>query len=176
VTAAKEMKGMVIPVIVNIHNEMGQLPAKVQEANPGGAYPYVIFADPAMGKIYGTYNHTALKGQNYRDIFRDAKKAASADIRNRTFNTALGAKAENGGKGQEADELDPGADKVIQVEDPEMETWTSSVGTTIRAKLISVENRTTFVLLTEAGKMIKVTADKLSPASAKAARELAGID
>lgn len=167
---------MVIPVIVNIHNEMGQLPAKVQEANPGGAYPYVIFADPAMDKIYGTYNHTALKGQNYRDIFRDAKKAASADIRNKTFNTALGAKAGKEVNDKKVGDVGEEAEKVIKVEDAEVQNWTSSAGTTIRAKLVSVENRTTFVFLTADGKTIKVTADKLSPASAKAARELAGVD
>jgi hypothetical protein len=174
VTAAKELKGMVIPVIVNIHSEMGALPAKVKEANPGGPYPFVIFADPAMDKIYGTYNHTQLKGQDYRSIFRDAKKTASADIRNKTFNIALDAQAGNKDEGGEKKGGDDG--KIVKVEDSEIQTWTSSAGTTIKAKLVAVENRTTFVFTTAAGRTIRVTADKLSPASAKAARELAGIE
>ena len=171
-TAAKEMKRMVTPVIVNVHNEMGSLPPKVKEANPGGAYPYVIFADPAMGKVYGSYNHAKMRGQNYRDIFRDAKKAASADIRNKTFNIALDA----GAAGDDGEEEAAGNDHLVKIDNPELKKWTSSAGSTIWAKLVSVENRVTFVFLTKAGQTIRVTADKLAPASVKEARELAGID
>lgn len=172
-TAAKELKGKVIPVLVNIHTEMGALPAKVKEANQGGAYPYVIFANPAMNKIYGSYNHAKLRGQDYRTIFRDARKEASADIRNKTFNVALEAKANDDG---EEDNDGGNNQKIVRVEDSDYQDWTSSAGTTINAKLVSVENRSTFVFKTKAGRTIRVTADKLSPASAKAARELAGVD
>ena len=75
------------------------------------------------------------------------------------------------------DQMEAGKDeKIVRVENSEIQAWTSSAGTTINAKLVAVENRTTFVFTTKAGRTIRVTADKLSPASAKAARELAGID
>ncbi|MDB4652686.1 hypothetical protein OAE39_00255 [Akkermansiaceae bacterium] len=45
-----------------------------------------------MTKIYSIYNRAKLKGQNYRNIFRDAKRGASTDIKEDTFNTELDAK------------------------------------------------------------------------------------
>ena len=46
--------------------------------------PIVVLTDPAMTKIYGTYSHAQLKGQDYRTIFRDAKRDAGADIKAKT--------------------------------------------------------------------------------------------
>ena len=92
-TVAKELKRMGAPVIVDISNETGQLPPEVSKAfrEAGGAMPIVVLADPAFSKIYGTYSHAQLKGQDYRSIFRDAKRAVTADVKAKTFNTELGA-------------------------------------------------------------------------------------
>jgi len=181
------MKRMVTPVIVNIHSEMGKLPAKIQEATPGGSYPYVILADPAMTKIYGVYNHAKLKVQNYRDIFRDAKRAASNDIKGDTFNTDLDApKAEEKPEEQVAKKSESSTSSpkpapveskkdIIKIENPEMKNWTSSCGSKIEAKLMGVEDKTTFVFVTSAGKTLRVTGDQLSLDSLTAAKKLAGL-
>ena len=180
---------MVTPVIVNIHSEMGKLPAKIKEASPGGAYPYVILADPAMTKVYGAYNHAKLKGQNYRDIFRDAKRDASTDIKEDTFNIELDAKPEEKPEEKVAEKSEstsststtqaaPAEPKkdIIKIENPEMKSWTSSRGTKIEAKLMGFEDKTTFVFITSTGKTLRVTGDKLSLTSLNAAKKLAGLD
>lgn len=175
---------MVSPVIVNVHTEMGQLPEEILKAQQGvaGPYPYVILADPALTKVYGAYNHTKLKGQDYRDIFRDAKRAASADIREDKFNLDLGpSKAEE--KVARADDEEASPDAAVQeeeidmvrIENPKMRTWTSSKGTTLEAKLVGVEDNKIFVLMTGSGDKIRVTEKQLSLKSRIAAKELAGI-
>lgn len=175
---------MVSPVIVDIGKETGQLPPAISKAfrEAGGAMPIVILADPAMTKIYGSYNHSTLKGQDYRKIFRDAKRSVSADIKEKTFNTSLGdpkkaTEPKEEKKDAPATTAKTSEDKdIITLEDPEMKSWKSSKGTTIQAKLISVEDEKTFVLQTGTGKTIRITGDKLSLASLIEAKKLAGLD
>lgn len=180
---------MVSSVIVNIHSEMDKLPleiAKAQKTLAGSAYPYVILADPALTKVYGTYNHTKLKGQNYREIFRDAKRAASDDMKADKFNTELEAasKEEPEETSSESTETSPptkttpaqAESEIIKIANPKMKSWVSSRGSKIEAKLMGVENKKTFIFLTSAGKTLRVTGDKLSLDSLKAAKKLAGLD
>lgn len=173
---------MVSPVIVDVKSELNQLPSKILEAQQavGGSYPQVILADPALTKVYGSYNYLKLRGQDYREIFRDAKKAAKADINDDSFNTVIDA----GNPEETVAELDDSPDGVeekeettemVRLENPEMKEWTSSAGSKITAKLVGVEDGEVFVLVTEGGKEIRVTEDQLSLKSRIAAKELAGI-
>lgn len=182
-TVAKELKSLSIPVLINISSETGKLPKDVQAAyrQAGGAMPIVVLTDPAMTKIYGTYSHAKLKGQNYRDIFRDAKRAATADIKAKTFNVALDApapkKEEAVAKKDDKEEAgESTANDIIKVEDPQVLTWRSKKGSSIKAKLTSVEDGKIFVFETEKGKTIKVPGDQLSPTSLADARKIAGLE
>ena len=175
---------MVSPVIVDSGNETGQLPPEIMKAyrTAGGSLPIVVLSDPAMTKVYGTYSHAKLKGQDYRTIFRDAKRAVSADIKADTFNTNLGEKvveekpaAPSKSESKSSPASAPQKD-IIKIENPEMRSWKSSRGATIEAKLIGVEDKETFVLVTSAGKTIRVTEDKLSLQSLNEAKKLAGLE
>lgn len=177
------------PVFVDISNETGQLPENVAKAyrEAGGAMPIVILADPAFSKIYGTFSHAQLKGQDYRSIFRDAKRAVSTAIKEDSFNIEPGApQTEDEPEEKVADKDDQPTEKkatpvaatkdIIRIEDPEMKSWKSNRGTTIEAKLVVVEDKKTFVLVTSKGATIRVTGEQLSLASLNEAKELAGLD
>lgn len=189
-TVAKELKRMCTPVIVDIESETGQLPPLIMATfrKAGNAMPYVVLADPGMTKVYGTFSHTQLKGQDYRTIFRDAKRAISADIKAKTFNTDLGApkakadpeaaeeKEVSAPKTEEKADAPVAAKDLIKIDNPEMKNWTSSRGSKIEAKLVGVEDKTTFVLVTSGGQTLRVTGEQLSLASLNAAKELAGLE
>lgn len=191
-TVAKELKRMTTPVIVDINKETGQLPPLVAKAyrEAGGAMPIVILADPGLTKIYGTYSHPQLKAQNYRDIFRDAKRAISADIKEKTFNITLEApkKAEEKTApttGTTAETpASPAVEKpalaakkdIIKIDNPTMKSWKSSRGSAIEAKLVGVEDKKTFVFVTSGGKTLRVTGDQLSLTSLNEAKKLAGLE
>ena len=185
-TVAKELKSMTVPVIINISQETQQLPKEVQDAYraAGGAMPIVVLTDPAMTKIYGTYSHSQLKGQDYRTIFRDAKRDASADIKAKTFNVALDAPAakeeaapvaKNDDKAKEADSSTSSGD-VVKAEDPQVLTWTSSKGTSLKAQLTAVEDGKVFVFKTTDGRIVRVPGDQLSNTSLSDARLIAGLE
>lgn len=183
---------MTTPVIVDINKETGQLPPIVAKAyrEAGGAMPIVVLADPGLTKIYGTYSHPQLKGQNYRDIFRDAKRAISADIKEKSFNITLEEpkKADESTTGTaetpekkptapESEKPAPVAKKdIIKIDNPSMKTWKSSRGSAIEAKLVGVEDKKTFVFVTSGGKTLRVTGDQLSLTSLNEAKKLAGLD
>lgn len=191
-TVAKELKRMTAPVIVDINKETGQLPPLVAKAyrEAGGAMPIVILADPGLTKIYGTYSHPQLKGQNYRDIFRDAKRAISADIKEKTFNITLEKPGRSGEKTATTTATaattpaSPGVEKpvptvkkdIIKIDNPTMKSWKSSRGSTIEAKLVEVEDKKTFVLVTSGGQTLRVTGDQLSLTFLNEARKLAGLE
>ncbi len=145
----------------------------------GGSLPVVILADPTLSKVYGTYNHAELKGQDYRSIFRDARRAMAEDKKNGTF----------GAKAVEAnEEVKPVAKKVEKkkpvgkivpssrdafiytIDEPVEEVWYNSTGSRIRAKLIAVEDGKLFHLETSSGKVLKVKASQLDANSAARAK------
>jgi RNase P/RNase MRP subunit p29 len=186
-TVAKELKSMSVPVIINISKETGQLPNDIQAAyrGAGGAMPIVVLTDPAMTKIYGTYSHAQLKGQDYRAIFRDAKRDVSADIKAKTFNVALDAPAakeeaapvaKNDEKAAPADDTESYSGDVVKVENPQVLNWTSSKGTSLKAQLTAVEDGKVFVFKTTAGRIVRVPGDQLSATSLADARLIAGLE
>jgi len=173
---AKKIKTMFTPVYVDVKTEMGQLPNHIaQAARKGtGGYPYVVLTDAAMNKVYGSYGNSQMKSLKFSRIFKEAKKKAKADIENNTFATYTETRKSASDETEDtASALDP---EIVTIENPSVETWTSSKGSEIKAKLTSVEDEATFVFVTEKGKTLRVTADKLSSGSVKKARLIAGLD
>ena len=94
-----------------------------------------------MKKVYGKFSHAALKGQDYRKIFRDAKADVRDAIKDGSFSEDLAgggeAPAESSGDDYEPTVVDVA--EVVKIEDSEFQDWTSSKGTKLHAKLVAVE-------------------------------------
>ena len=178
-TAAKAIKSEGEGVVVDT-SETGQLPDVVAQAfrSVGGSLPTVIFADPAMKNVYGSFGHSQLKSQDYRAVFRDTKRKIREAVKDGSFETDLsGAKEEVAGNEAEGDAGDEDAVPAgrIMVEESELEMWRSAKGSQITAKLVAVEGEDTFIFETAAGKEIRVTAAQLSVESMQKARKMAGL-
>lgn len=155
--------------------EQAALPKIVSNAyrQAGGSYPIVIFTDPGLTKVYGTYTHAKLKGQDYGSIFRDLKRSVREAIKDGSFSTELAGDGAVSGDNADVPDSDPIG--IVTIENGEMREWSSAAGTTIVAKLLSVEGEDLFVFEAENGRNIRTTSEKLSPQSVKEARELAGL-
>ena len=155
VTASKAVLGFSKSVIVDT-SESAALPSLVKNAyrTGGASIPIVIFTDPGMTKIYGTYNHPKMKGQNYGQIFADTKDKIRASLREGTF------------------DLGAAAPKLAKTKGAKVEDWISSKGTTIKAKLVGIEDDKIFLFETEAGKAIRATAAQLSKESVEKAKKM----
>jgi len=142
-------------------SESSSLPPAVKEAylKGGASIPIVILTDPAMENIFGTFNHPQMESQKYDSIFRDARSKIKKSLKNGTF--ALG-------KGNEP--------KIVPVENSAVETWISSKGSEIEAKLVGIENDQIYLFETPSGKKIRATSAQLSPKSVKKARLAAGLN
>lgn len=66
--------------------------------------------------------------------------------------------------------------QVLKVEGAEIQDWTSSKGSSIKAKLVGIENDEIYLFEGETGKEIRATASQLSKESVAKARELAGVE
>lgn len=157
-SASKAVLGFAKSVIVDVSETPG-LPALVKNAyrTGGASIPIVIFTDPGMTTIYGRFDHPAMKTQKYGTIFKEARDSISKAQREGTFS--------DGGK----------APVTVKVEAGKIESWKSSAGTEIKAKLIGVEDNTTYIFETAAGKTFRATAAQLDKTSVIKARELAGL-
>ncbi len=73
-SASKAVLGFSQSVVVDT-GEKFALPGLVKDAyeRGGSSIPIVIFTDPGMTQIYGSYNHPAMKSQQYGTIFKDAR-------------------------------------------------------------------------------------------------------
>ncbi|MGJ8697789.1 MAG: hypothetical protein ACSHYF_15840 [Verrucomicrobiaceae bacterium] len=182
-TASKEIKRGFAPVIVDYNNDRSNIPAALQKALPGGSIPHIVLMDPAMTKAYGSYNHAQLKGQDYRSIFKDAKKAATIDIKAGKFvlapveeKPAEEPKKEAVAKAAAADKKPaPKSVNIIEFEEPALETWHSSKGQKFIARLTAVENEKTFVFHIQGGRTVRAKADQLRHDSALRAKKRAGL-
>lgn len=156
VSASKAVLKFSKSIVVDT-SETVALPAVVKDAyrKGGASIPIVIFTDPAMETIYGSFNHPAMESQKYDTIFKDAKSGINRAIKDGSFN--LGA----------------GAPKVVAIKNSKVEDWTSSKGTLIKAKLTGIENDTTFIFKTASGKTIRATAKQLSKESVEKAHNMA---
>jgi|TARA_B110000914_G_scaffold169391_1_gene149964 hypothetical protein len=65
---------------------------------------------------------------------------------------------------------------IIKIKDPEMKFWDSSRESKIEVKLVSVEDKNIFVLVTSGRKTLRVTGAQLSLASLNEAEKLGGLE
>ncbi|MEJ6642982.1 MAG: hypothetical protein QNL33_06960 [Akkermansiaceae bacterium] len=157
-SASKAVLSFSKSIVVDTGETAG-LPDMVKEAyrRGGAAIPIVILVDPGMKHIYGTFNHPDMKSQNYGEVFKDAKD----NIR----------KAQREGTFAFTDKVPV----VVKVANGAVESWKSAQGTEIKAKLVGVEDDTTYIFETEAGKTIRASADQLAKESVAQARQAAGL-
>lgn len=158
VSASKAVLSFSKSIVVDTSETAG-LPALIKNAyrTGGASIPIVIFTDPGLTKIYGRYDHPAMKSQKYGEVFKDAKDNIQKSKKDGSFMT--------GGKKAE----------MVKVEGGGIESWKSAKGTEIKAKLIGVEDNTTYVFQTESGKTIRATAAQLDKESVAKARKAAGL-
>jgi len=159
VSASKEVLKFSQSIIVDI-SQTSALPPVVKEMylQGGASIPIVIFTDPGMENTYGRFNHVQMETQNYDLIFKNAKSQIDAALKAGTFIY---------GKGNEP--------QITNIKHSTIETWTSSQGAKIQAKLTRVENDEWFVFETASKKIIKITAAQLSKESAMKARQIANF-
>jgi len=159
-------------LIVVDGKERGSIPKNINNAVVNGSYPLVIITDAEMKTVYGRYGHKQLKGQDYRKIFKGAKDKIRDAIKDGSFATKVGSDVEDPDNSPNSEKPD-NAEGPATLADTPIETWESSQGKKIQARLVSVENDSKFTFETASGKAIVVTADQLSDESVKRARELA---
>lgn len=159
VSASKAVLSFSKSVIVDV-SETAALPDLVKEAyrRGGAAVPIIIFTDPGMTTIYGSYNHPQMKTQRYGEIFQDTKTNIRTAMKDGTF--SLGGTTL----------------KVAKTKNAKVEDWISSKGTTIKAKLVGIEGEKIFLFETEAGKTIRATLAQLSKESIKKAKMMVRDD
>ncbi len=159
VSASKAVLSFSKSVVVDV-SETAALPDLVKEAyrRGGAAVPIIIFTDPGMTTIYGSYNHPQMKTQRYGEIFQDTKTNIRTAMKDGTF--SLGGTTL----------------KVAKTKNAKVEDWISSKGTTIKAKLVGIEDEKIFLFETEAGKTIRATLAQLSKESIKKAKMMVRDD
>lgn len=158
VSASKAVLSFSKSIVVDTSETAG-LPALVKNAyrTGGASIPIVIFTDPGVTKIYGRYDHPAMKSQKYGQVFKDARDSIQKSKQDGSFVT--------GGKKVE----------LVKVEGGKIESWKSAKGTEIKAKLVGIEDGSTFVFETEGGKTIRATAAQLDKESVAKAKKAAGV-
>ena len=158
-SASKAVLGFSKSIVVDV-SETAALPDLVKEAyrRGGAAVPIIIFTDPGMTTIYGSYNHPQMKTQRYGEIFQDTKTNIRTAMKDGTF--SLGGTTL----------------KVAKTKNAKVEDWISSKGTTIKAKLVGIEDEKIFLFETEAGKTIRATSAQLSTESVKKAKMMVRDD
>lgn len=154
-SASKALLSFSKSIVVDVSETAG-LPALVKNSyrTGGASIPIVILIDPSMEKIYGRFDHIAMKTQKYGTIFKEAKN----DI----------AKAKKAGTFTKAP-------VIVKVEGEKVDAWKSAAGTIIKAKLIGIEDDATYIFETEAGKTFRATAKQLDKESVAKARKAAGL-
>jgi hypothetical protein len=158
VSASKAVLSFSKSIVVDVSETAG-LPALIKNAyrTGGASIPIVILVDPGLKTIYGRFDHPAMKSQKYGDIFKKAKDSIAKAKRAGTF--AIGGKAP----------------VVVKVAGGKVEKWTSSAGTEIKAKLVGIEDDSTYIFETEAGKTFRASAEQLDKESVARARRAAGL-
>ena len=158
-SASKAVLGFSQSIVVDT-GEKFALPPLVKDAyeKGGSSIPIVIFTDPGVTQIYGSFNHPAMESQQYGTIFRETRTKIRNSIKDGTFKL---------GEGNEP--------KLVKVEGTKVEEWTSSKGTAIKAKLVGIEDDKVYLFETEKGGKIRATAAQLSKESVAKARKAAGV-
>jgi len=137
-TACKENRSTGKIVIVDTtKGDLQKLPQTIQSAfgSKGNIWPKVVISDPAMTKVYGAYSYEQLKPQDYRSIFRDARRAFNKDADAGTL-AVPGKDAD--GKEEAADE--PAEEKSDSGLLCEQKAWTNRSGTKMEAAVVAVDD------------------------------------
>ena len=159
-----------IVIVSTVKGDRQKLPENVQSAFAAGGntWPIVVMTDPAMSKVYATYPYAKLKPQDYRSIFRDGRRAhgkdADADILPAPGEAAPDKPADDDATAVADD------DEMGDFEPSGFESWRSTAGSVIEARLVAVDSKGNFVFETRAGKRIPVGPDKLDLASREKAK------
>jgi len=150
--------------------EMDKAPAAVREAfgKESGPIPHVALSDASATKVYGTSNHSALKG-GLDSALKLAKRAMREDMKNGTAPKATETAAKPASAGDSA--AAPLADIKIteksgvkDVTGAPLEAWTNSKGTSITARLTRTSG-VKVTLVTDQGKTVTLNQADLAPDS-----------
>lgn len=146
-------------VIVDTAETAG-LPKKIRDSYRSGgiALPIVIFADPGLVNIFGRYDYTTMKPQEYPRIFQATTTSIKTAKEDGSFS------------------LGDFAPQLLKVTDPQLASWKSSRGSEIRAKLIGIEDNETFIFERPDGSQIRATSKQLDPESVAKGRKLVGAE
>lgn len=156
-SASKAVLGFSKSIVVDISETAG-LPEKIKTSyrTGGAATPIVIFTDPAITGSYGRFDYPAMKSQKYGTIFKATKDLINKAKKKGTFKS--------------------GKDPVlIKVAGTSIDSWKSSAGSEIKAKLVGIEDNSIYLFETTTGKTIRATAKQLDPTSVAKARKLANL-
>lgn len=90
-SASKAVLGFSKSIIVDVSETAG-LPDLIKNAyrTGGASIPIVIFTDPGVTKIFGRYDHPAMKSQKYGTIFKPARDGVSKAKKDGTFFSVRG--------------------------------------------------------------------------------------
>lgn len=150
--------------------EMDKAPAAVREAlsKETGPIPQVALSDSSGTKVYGTSNHTALKG-GLDTALRTAKRAMRDDMKNGTTPKAAetATRPSSAGAGASAAPADIKVTEKNGVKDitgAPLEAWTNAKGTAVTARLTRLSG-VKVTLVTDQGKTVALSQADLAPES-----------
>jgi len=156
------MKSFGVIVFVNTRqgkDESGKLPSNVEakfRAFKERTIPKVYMTSADLTQDFGSFTYTQLKPQDFRKIFRDAKKKIRTAKKSGLLSST--------GAEEKAADSETDAD-VVNIEDPQLETWETAKGDKVKAKLIRVDKGETYVFKTDKGKTIEAKLKHLSAES-----------
>lgn len=171
-TACKENRSTGKIVIIDTEKpDLQNLPQNVQTAfgGKGNIWPKIVLTDPAMTKIYGAFSYEELKPQEYRSLFRAARRAFDADADSGALVAPGQAKPEEPAHGKTAS----GEAGNSGFEPTDYESWQSTAGSAIEARLVAIDGRGRFVFETRDGKKIPVAPSQLQLESRQRAESAA---
>jgi len=173
--------GEIVFIDSGTSSELDSVPAAVKEAiiKQGGPLPRVALSNASGDKVYGTACHTELKGgldkalKEARRAMREDKSGSSSTAAAKPADTKPASGAES------ADPSSPGELKVTdnkggkEVTGAPLESWTSTKGTSITAKVTKVTG-TKVTLVTDKGKTITIAQADLAKESCDRLKEIIG--
>jgi hypothetical protein len=145
-------------------DQLSQAPKAVQEKfrSLSGPIPHAVITDAAAETAFGGYTHKELSSKNFNSIFREAKRALRDSIgKTPTIPNS-------------SDDVVPsaGSDGPKSIANAPLETWTSSKGTRIEARITKIDP-STVTLVAKDGRVYPVKLEQLSAESRKLAEKYA---
>lgn len=165
----KETRTWSVVLFVDSANkkEFQKLPPKLKTkvSNLSGKYiPKIHFTSADLSQDFGSFHHTQMRSQNFRDLFRETKKKVR-EAKKEGLLSSTSAKADE-------PNTDEDTDSIVTIENPSLSDWKSAKGSTIKAKLLRIEEQETYVFQTASGKTLKVKKEQLDVSSIEKAQQL----